>query len=197
TSYLLAKLHHTEFPGQTASISHINNDKDFLSTRVSFKLNLRGPSFTIQSACSSSLLAVHQACQTLKFDDCDMMLVGGSVVRVPQTAGYLAEKKNLQSVDGHCRPFDSIAQGTIFGSGVGAVLLKPLQQDVADHDHIFAVIKGTAANNDGSAKSSYTAPSLGQQAQAVGDALDLPGAGAGRLGYIESHSTGPSGCATL
>src|SRR5256886_4382461 len=151
TSYLLAKLHHADLPGQTASISHINNDKDFLSTRVSFKLNLTGPSFTIQSACSSSLVAVHQACQNLRFNECDMMLVGGSVVRVPQVEGYLAEKRNLHSLDGHCRPFDSVGQGTIFGSGVGAVLLKPLAQAVADRDHIFAAIKATAANNDGSA----------------------------------------------
>ena len=167
TSYLLAKLHHADLPGQTASTSHINNDKDFLSTRVSYKLNLKGPSFTIQSACSSSLVAIHQACQTLRFGECDMMLVGGSVVRVPQVEGYMAERRNVHSLDGHCRPFDSVGQGTIFGSGVGAVLLKPLQQAVADRDHIFAVIKGTAANNDGSAKSSYTAPSLGQQSQAV------------------------------
>ena len=158
TSYLLAKLHHAELPGQTASIAHINNDKDFLSTRVSFKLNLTGPSFTIQSACSSSLVAIHQACQNLRFNECDMMLVGGSVVRVPQVQGYLAEKRNLHSLDGHCRPFDAVGQGTIFGSGVGAVLLKPLEDAVADRDHIFAVIKGTAANNDGSNKSSYTAP---------------------------------------
>ena len=93
TSYLLAKLHHAELPGQTASIAHINDDKDFLSTRVSFKLNLTGPSFTIQSACSSSLVAIHQACQNLRFNECDMMLVGGSVVRVPQVQGYLAEKE--------------------------------------------------------------------------------------------------------
>lgn len=190
TSYLLAKLHHADLPGQTASISHINNDKDFLSTRVSFKLNLTGPSFTIQSACSSSLVAVHQACQNLRFDQCDMMLVGGSVVRVPQVEGYLAEKRNLHSLDGHCRPFDSVGQGTIFGSGVGAVLLKPLEQAVADRDHIFAVIKATAANNDGSAKSSYTAPSLGQQSQAVVDALELAGVSADSVGYVECHSTG-------
>src|SRR5215475_7845935 len=189
-SYLLAKLHHVDFPGQTASTSHINNDKDFLSTRVSFKLNLRGPSFTIQSACSSSLVAVHQSCQNLRFDECDMMLVGGSVVRVPQVEGYLAEKRNLHSLDGHCRPFDSVGQGTIFGSGVGAVLLKPLAQAVADRDHIFAVIKATAANNDGSAKSSYTAPSLEQQSQAVVDALELAGVGADSVGYVECHSTG-------
>jgi acyl transferase domain-containing protein/surfactin synthase thioesterase subunit/acyl carrier protein len=190
TSYLLAKLHHAEFPGQTASTSHINNDKDFLSTRVSYKLNLRGPSFTIQSACSSSLLAVHQACQNLRFDECDMMLVGGSVVRVPQIEGYLAERRNVHSLDGHCRPFDSTGQGTIFASGVGAVLIKPLQKAVADRDHIFAVIKGTAANNDGSAKSSYTAPSLGQQSQAVADALKSAGVSADSIGYVECHATG-------
>src|SRR5262245_11153306 len=189
-TYLLAKLHHADFPGQTASTSHINNDKDFLSTRVSFKLNLTGPSFTIQSACSSSLVAVHQACQNLRFNECDMMLVGGSVVRVPQVAGYLAEKRNLYSLDGHCRPFDSLGQGTIFGSSVGAVLLKPLEQAVADRDHIFAIIKGTAANNDGSAKISYTAPSLGQQSQAVVDALELAGVSADSVGYVECHSTG-------
>ena len=191
-SYLLAKLHHADFPGQTASTSHINNDKDFLSTRVSFKLNLTGPSFTIQSACSSSLVAVHQACQNLRFNECDMMLVGGSVVRVPQVEGYLAEKRNLYSLDGHCRPFDLSGQGTIFGSGVGAVLLKPLEKAVADRDHIFAVIKGTAANNDGSAKISYTASSVGQQSQAVADALKLADVSADSVGYIECHATGTS-----
>jgi acyl transferase domain-containing protein/surfactin synthase thioesterase subunit/acyl carrier protein len=190
SSYLLAKLHDQNFPGQTASIAHINNDKDFLSTRVAFKLNLRGPSFTIQSACSSSLVAVHQACQTLRYNECDMMLVGGSVVRVPQRVGYLAEKRNLHSLDGHCRPFDAVGQGTIFGSGVGAVLLKPLDQAVADRDHIYAVIKGTAANNDGSSKTSYTAPSLGQQSQAVAEALELAGVLPDDVGYLECHSTG-------
>lgn len=190
SSYLVTKLNHPDFPGQTASTAHINNDKDFLSTRVSFKLNLRGPSFTIQSACSSSLVAVHQACQNLKFNECDMMLVGGSVVRVPQVQGYLAEKRSLYSVDGHCRPFDAGGQGTIFGSGVGAVLLKPLEQAISDRDHIFAVIKGTAVNNDGSAKISYTAPSLGQQSNAVADALKLASVSAESVGYVECHSTG-------
>jgi acyl transferase domain-containing protein/surfactin synthase thioesterase subunit/acyl carrier protein len=190
TSYLLAKLHHPDLPGQTASTSHINNDKDFLSTRISYKLNLRGPSYTVQSACSSSLLAVHQACQNLRFGECDMMLVGGSVVRVPQIEGYLAEKRNVHSLDGHCRPFDSTGQGTIFASGVGAVLIKPLQGAVADGDHIYAVIKGTAANNDGSAKSSYTAPSLGQQSQAVTDALASAAVTADSIGYVECHATG-------
>ena len=111
-------------------------------------------------------------------------------MRIPQVEGYLAEKRNVHSLDGHCRPFDSIGQGTIFGSGIGAVLLKPLQQAVADRDHIFAVIKGTAANNDGSAKSSYTAPSLVQQAQAVTDALEAADVNADSVGYIECHATG-------
>ena len=190
TSYLIAKLHHPEFPGQTASMAHINNERDFLSTRVSFKLNLTGPSFTLQSACSSSLVAVHQACQNLRFDECDMMLVGGSVVRVPQVEGYLAEKRNLYSLDGHCRPFDAVGQGTIFGSGVGAVLLKPLEKAIADRDTIIAVIKGTATNNDGSAKISFTAPSLGQQSRAVVDALEFAGVNANSVGYVECHSTG-------
>lgn len=190
SSYLLAKLGHSELPGQTASISHINNDKDFLSTRVSFKLNLTGPSYTVQSACSSSLVAVHHACQNLRFQECDMMLVGGSVVRVPQVEGYLAEKRNLHSLDGHCRPFDAQGQGTIFGSGVGSVLLKPLDAALAEGDHIYAVIKGTAVNNDGSAKKSYTAPSLGPQAQCIIDALHRAGVSADSIGYIECHSTG-------
>jgi acyl transferase domain-containing protein/surfactin synthase thioesterase subunit/acyl carrier protein len=190
SSYLIAKLSHADLPGQTASTSHINNDKDFLSTRVSFKLNLRGPSFTIQSACSSSLVAVHQACLNLKFNECDMILAGGSAVRVPQVQGYLAEKGNLYSLDGHCRPFDGAGKGTIFGSGVGAVLLKPLERALSDRDHVFAVIKGTAANNDGSAKISYTAPSVGQQSQAVVDALKSAGVSADSLGFVECHSTG-------
>jgi acyl transferase domain-containing protein len=102
----------------------------------------------------------------------------------------LAEKRNLHSLDGHCRPFDSAGQGTIFGSGVGVVLLKPLEQAVADRDHIFAVIKGTAANNDGAAKSSYTAPSVSQQSQAMIDALELAGVSADTVGYVECHATG-------
>ena len=190
SSYLLANAGHEEFPGQTASAVHISNDKDFLSTRVSFKLNLRGPSFTVQSACSSSLLAVHQACQMLRLGECEMMLAGASMVRVPQVQGYLAEKRSLYSLDGHCRPFDAEGRGTIFGSGVGAVLLKRLDRALADRDRIIAVIKGTAVNNDGSGKISYTAPSVGQQAQAVADALEAAGTGADRISYVECHSTG-------
>ena len=135
-------------------------------------------------------MAVHQACQNLRFDECDMMLAGGSSVRVPQVEGYLAEKRNLYSLDGHCRPFDAAGQGTIFGSGVGAVLLKPLEKAIADRDTIIAVIKGTAINNDGSAKISFTAPSTGQQSRAAADALEFAGVSADSVGYVECHSTG-------
>lgn len=190
STYLIAKIGHPDFPGQTASTAHINNERDFLSTRVSFKLNLKGPSYTLQSACSSSLVAVHQACQNLRFDECDVMLAGGSSVRVPQVEGYIAEKRNIYSLDGHSRPFDASGQGTIFGSGVGAVLLKPLDKAIADRDTIIAVIKGTAINNDGSAKISFTAPSLGQQSRAAADALELAGVSADSVGYVECHSTG-------
>ncbi|MCD9112969.1 type I polyketide synthase [Bradyrhizobium japonicum] len=190
STYLIAKMGHPDFPGQTASPAHINNERDFLSTRVSFKLNLQGPSFTLQSACSSSLVAVHQACQTLRFNECDMMLAGGSSVRVPQVEGYLAEKRNIYSLDGHCRPFDAAGQGTIFGSGIGAILLKPLDKAIADRDTVIAVIKGTAINNDGSAKISFTAPSTGQQSRAAADALELAAVSADSIGYVECHSTG-------
>ena len=191
TSYLLAKLHHADFPGQTASTSHINNDKDFLSTRVSYKLNLTGPSFTIQSACSSSLLAVHQACQNLRFDECDMMLVGGSVVRVPQVEGYSGGKAKRSFPGRALSPLRCGWPGNYFCQRRRRrVLIKPLQQAIADRDHIFAVIKGTAANNDGSAKNSYTAPSLGQQSQAVADALKSAGVSADSVGYVECHATG-------
>ena len=190
STYLIAKMGHPDFPGQTASTAHINNERDFLSTRVSFKLNLKGPSYTLQSACSSSLVAVHQACQNLRFGECDVMLAGGSSVRVPQVEGYIAEKRNLYSLDGHCRPFDAAGQGTIFGSGVGAVVLKPLEKAIADRDTIIALVKGTAINNDGSAKISFTAPSLGQQSRAAADALELAGVSADSVGYVECHSTG-------
>ena len=142
TSYLLANQGDPAFPGQTASLQHIGNDKDFLATRVSFKLNLTGPSVTVQTACSTSLVAVHLACQSIASGESDMALAGAATVRIPHRVGYLAEKGNVYSLDGHCRAFDANGQGTIFGSGVGAVLLKGLRRAVADRDHVYAVIKG-------------------------------------------------------
>jgi acyl transferase domain-containing protein len=111
TSYLLAHAGHPDLPGQTASLSHLGNDKDFLSTRVSYKLNLTGPSITVQTACSTSLVAVHLACQSLLSGECDMALGGAATVRIPQVAGYLAEKGNVYSLDGHCRPSDAGGTG--------------------------------------------------------------------------------------
>jgi acyl transferase domain-containing protein/surfactin synthase thioesterase subunit/acyl carrier protein len=190
TSYLAAHRLHPSFPGQTAGLAHLGNDKDFLSTRVSYKLNLTGPSVTVQTACSTSLVAVHLGCQSLLAGECDMVLTGAATVRVPQVSGYLVEKGNVHSLDGHCRAFDAAGQGTIFGSGVAAVLLKDLSNAVADGDHVYAVIKGTAVNNDGGMKISYTAPSVSGQARAMHDALAAAGVPPETIGYVECHATG-------
>lgn len=190
TSYLLAHADHPALAGQTASLPHLGNDKDFLSTRVSYKLNLKGPSVTVQTACSTSLVAVHLACQSLLAGECDMVLAGASTVRIPHRRGYLAEKGNVYSLDGHCRPFDAAGQGTIFGSGVAAVLLKRTRDAVTDGDPIYAVIKATAVNNDGSRKVSYTAPSVVGQARAMAEALTLADVSPETIRYVECHATG-------
>ncbi|MFZ5895448.1 MAG: beta-ketoacyl synthase N-terminal-like domain-containing protein [Myxococcota bacterium] len=175
--------------GPTGSLQHIGNDKDFLSTRVSFKLDLQGPSINVQTACSTSLVAVHLACRSLLDGECDMALAGASTVRVPQINGYVYQSEDILSPDGHCRPFDHRAQGTIFGSGVGAVLLKPLSAALADGDHIFAVIKGSSVNNDGGRKVSYTASSVPGQARAMVEAMELAGIPAETIEYVECHAT--------
>ena len=136
----------------------ISNDKDHLTTRVSYKLNLKGPSLTVQTACSTSLVAVHLACQSLLSGECDMALAGGITITVPQKSGYQYQEGGINSPDGHCRPFDAQAKGTLGGNGVGIVLLKRLDEALADGDIIHAVIKGSAINNDGSLKVGYTAP---------------------------------------
>ncbi|PLZ17189.1 SDR family NAD(P)-dependent oxidoreductase [Fischerella thermalis] len=146
----------------------IGNDKDFLTTRVSYKLNLSGPSVTIQTACSTSLVAITLACQSLLNYQCDMTLAGGVSIRVPQKTGYLYQEGGILSPDGHCRAFDAKAQGTIIGNGVGVVVLKRLADAIADGDHIYAVIKAAAINNDGYSKIGYTAPSVnGQEVKKV------------------------------
>lgn len=190
TSYLLSHASHPDLPGQTASVAHLGNDKDFLSTRVSYKLNLTGPSVTVQTACSTSLVAVHLACQSILARESDLVLAGGATVRIPQVNGYLAEKGNVHSLDGHCRPFDAGGQGTIFGSGVAAILLKPVARALADGDHIYAVIKGSAVNNDGGRKVSYTAPSVTGQARAMVEALTMADVPPDTIGYVECHATG-------
>src|SRR5262245_41566570 len=149
----------------------MGNSLDFLSTRVSYKLNLRAPSFTMLSACSPSLLAVTQACQSLLTYQSDMALAGGVSITFPQKRGYFHQDGGMVSPDGHCRAFDANAQGTVFGSGVGVVLLKRLSQAIADRDTIHAVIRGSAINNDGALKVGYTAPGVDGQAEVIAEAL--------------------------
>jgi amino acid adenylation domain-containing protein len=162
---------------------------DSLATRVSYKLNLRGPSLTIQTACSTSLVAVCQACQALLSYQCDMALAGGVSVTFPQKRGYHYEEGAMGSADGHCRPFDARAQGTVFGSGAGVVLLKRLEEALADGDPIYAVIRGFAVNNDGSAKVGYTAPSVDGQANVIALAHAIAGVSPESIGYLEAHGT--------
>lgn len=168
----------------------LGNDKDFLATRVSYKLNLKGPGVTVQTACSTSLVAVHMACRSLRDQECDIALAGGVAIRFPQTAGYLYQEGGILSPDGHCRAFSQEAQGTVPGSGVGAVVLKPLAKAIADGDHIYAVIKGSAINNDGSLKAGYTAPSVEGQAKAITSALAHASIAPETISYIETHGTG-------
>ncbi|HLM58887.1 MAG TPA: SDR family oxidoreductase, partial [Pyrinomonadaceae bacterium] len=166
------------------------NDKDFLSTRVSYKLNLKGPSVSVQTACSTSLVAVHLACQSLLNGECGMALAGGITLLVPQKVGYRFEEGGILSPDGHCRAFDAGARGTVSASGAGVVVLKRLEDALSDGDHVHAVIKGSAVNNDGSLKVGYTAPSVEGQAAVIGEALSMAGLEAGDISYVEAHGTG-------
>ena len=168
----------------------MGNNPDFLCTRVSYKLNLRGPSFTMVSGCSTSLMAVTQACQSLLTYQSDMALAGGSSITFPQKRGSYYQDGGMVSPDGHCRTFSSDAQGTVFGSGVAVVLLKRLEDAVRDGDQIYAVIRGFAANNDGSAKVGYTAPSVEGQARVIALAHEAAGVNPETIGYIEAHGTG-------
>jgi acyl transferase domain-containing protein len=167
----------------------LGTNHDFLATRVSYKLNLKGPSFTLQAGCSTSLLAVCQACQGLLSYQSDMALAGGVSITFPQKRGYFYQEGGMGSRDGHCRTFDADAQGTVFGSGSSVVLLKRLEDAVADGDHIYAVIKGFAVNNDGSAKVGYTAPSVEGQANVIAMAQALAGVHPETITYIEAHGT--------
>jgi amino acid adenylation domain-containing protein len=168
----------------------IGNDKDFLATRASYKLNLRGPSMTVQTACSTSLVAVHLACQSLIIGESDVALAGAVSVSVPHRAGYQYEEGMILSPDGHCRPFDAAAAGTVSGEGCGIVILKRLLDALADGDHIYAVLRGISVNNDGSAKVGYTAPSVDGQASVIATAQMIAGASPETIGYVEVHGTG-------
>ncbi|MEQ9620457.1 amino acid adenylation domain-containing protein [Coleofasciculus chthonoplastes] len=168
----------------------IGQAPDFLPTRVSYKLNLTGPSVTIQTACSTGLVAVHSACQSLLSGECDLALAGGVAIRLPQKTGYVYEQGAVFSPDGHCRAFDAHSLGTVFGNGVGIVVLKRLADAIADGDKIDAVIKGSAINNDGALKVSYAAPSVEGQGAVIAQALTVAGIEANTISYVEAHGTG-------
>ncbi len=166
------------------------NDKDFLPTRVSYKLNLKGPSLSIQTACSTSLVAVVVACQHLLNYQCDFALAGGVSITFPQKKGYYYQEGGIVSPDGRCRAFDAKAQGTVAGEGVGLVVLKRLADAVEDGDQIFAVIRGFAINNDGSNKVGFTAPSVDGQAEVIALAQAVAGVSPETIGYLVAHGTG-------
>jgi acyl transferase domain-containing protein len=168
----------------------LGNDKDFLATRVSYKLNLRGPSLTVQTACSTSLVAVHLAYQGLLSGECDIALAGGSTVGAGQVGGHFYYEGGIMSSDGHCRAFDAKAGGTVGGSGVGVVALKRLSDALADRDYIYAVIKGSAINNDGALKAGYTAPGIEGQTRVIRAAQMMAEVAPETIRYIEAHGTG-------
>jgi acyl transferase domain-containing protein len=191
-TYMLFNLYPQRHLLETAGFQQamLGNDKDFLPTRVSYKLNLTGPSVSINTACSTSLVAVHFACQSLLNGECDIALSGASRVLLPQITGYLYQVGAIHSPDGHCRAFDAQAQGTVSGSAVGIVVLKRLADALADGDTILAVIKGSAINNDGAYKVGFTAPSVAGQARVIAEAQSIAGVDADTISYVEAHGTG-------
>ncbi|MGD0631970.1 MAG: type I polyketide synthase, partial [Terracidiphilus sp.] len=171
-------------------LKQTGNDKDVLATRVSYQLDLRGPSINVQTACSTSLVAVHLACQSLLDFECDMALAGGVTIEIPHGQGYIYREGEILSRDGRCRAFDAASSGTVFGSGAGIVVLRRLEDALADRDNIRAVILGSAVNNDGARKVGYFAPSVEGQAEVIAEALEFAGVAADDISYIETHGTG-------
>lgn len=165
------------------------NDKDFLATQTSFRFNLRGPSANVQAACSTSLLATALACDALMLRQCDVAVAGAASVAVPQKTGYVFQQSGIASPDGLCRPFDAGANGSVLGNGVAAVVLKRVEDAIADGDRIYAMIRSTAVNNDGGTKSSFAAPSVQGQAEVVAEALKRAGVKPHEIDYIEAHGT--------
>ena len=178
---------------ETAGIFQLKqtgNDKDVLTTRVSYQFDLRGPSLNIQTACSTSLVAVHLASQMLLNFECDMALAGGVTIENPHGQGYIYREGEILSRDGHCRSFDASSTGTVFGSGLGIVVLRRLEDALADHDNIHAILLGSAVNNDGARKVGFLAPSVEGQASVITEALEFAGVSADDISYIEAHGTG-------
>lgn len=168
----------------------LGNGAEFLCTKVAYKLNLKGPTVSVLTACSTSLVAVHLACQALLGGECSVALAGGVSIPTLTAAGYMYSPGHILSPDGHCRAFDADAQGTITGGGVGIVVLKRLSDALNDRDHVEAVIKGSAINNDGAVKVGYTAPSIAGQAKVIAEALAMADVDAETIGLIEAHGTG-------
>ncbi|KAB7727340.1 amino acid adenylation domain-containing protein [Rudanella paleaurantiibacter] len=165
------------------------NEKDFIASRTAYQLNLKGPAVSVYSACSSSLLAITQAVDSLRLGQCDVAVAGGASVTAPINSGHLYEEGAMLSRDGHCRPFDAEASGTVFSDGAGVVLLKRLVDAQQDGDTIYAVIKGVGVNNDGGGKGSFTAPSAEGQAVAIRKALDDAKVDPATISYVEAHGT--------
>jgi amino acid adenylation domain-containing protein len=168
----------------------ISSEREYAVTRVAFKLDLTGPAISVNTACSTSGVALHLACQSVLAGESDMALVGGARVRAPLTAGYHYEEDGILSPDGHCRAFDEQARGTVVGSGVTAAVVKRLSDALRDGDTVHAIVKGTAINNDGAGKIGFTAPGIDGQAAAIAEALDMAEVGADTIGYVEAHGTG-------
>ncbi len=171
-------------------LKQTGNDKDVLATRVSYQFDLRGPSINVQTACSTSLVAVHLACQSLLNFECDMALAGGVTIEIPHGQGYNYREGEILSRDGFCRPFDAASTGTVFGSGAGVVVLRRLEDAIDDHDSVRAVILGSAINNDGARKVGYFAPSVDGQSEVIAEALEFAGVSADDISYVEAHGTG-------
>ncbi len=168
----------------------ILNEKDFLATWISYKLNLTGPALTVQTACSTSLLAIHLACQSLLNHECSMALAGGATYNSDDGIGYIHMPESIYSKDGVCRPFDKDASGTVMGDGVGTIVLKRAEDAIKDKDHIYALIKGTASNNDGANKQGYTTPSVNFQRDVILESLAVSDIHPDTIGMIEAHGTG-------
>src|SRR5664279_5659460 len=166
------------------------NNTDYASTLISYRLNLRGPSLSVSTACSTGLVAIHLACEAVRNGECDMALAGAASVELTQLHGYVYQEGSILSPDGHCRAFDAEAKGTLWGSGGGVVLLKRLSDAVEDGDTVHAVILGSAINNDGSDKVGFSAPSVSGQAEVIRQAMAVAGVEPGSIDYVEAHGTG-------
>src|SRR5205085_11907679 len=192
STYLLGNVAPSgRYPGNSPPKSvMIANDKDFLCTRVSYRLGLTGPSVSVQTACSTSTVAVHLGCQALEAGECDVVVAGGVGIFIPQPAGYYPSEDSTYSRDGRCRPFDAEASGMMMGNGCAVVILKRLADAIADRDQIYAVIRGSAVGNDGSAKVGYAAPSVVGFRAAIRKGLEVSDIDAASIRYVEMHGSG-------